>query len=145
MILFNSSQRQDFINIKDFKELNNAMLYIVQEFFFRLHQGPGINDLARTFGTFLVAKVEKRNLNPNKQMRLIEQPKQYSEPLSLSVDLNIKYPKYSLAEDCLASVLQALRRSSSTFTSVYVAVQKLKMALARASVQLGWQCQTERC
>ncbi|GJZ58560.1 hypothetical protein Tco_0614054 [Tanacetum coccineum] len=44
-----------------------------------------------------------------------------------------------------ASVLQTLKRSSSIFTSVYVAVQKLNKALARASVQLGWQCQAERC
>ncbi|GJV98292.1 UBN2 domain-containing protein [Tanacetum coccineum] len=28
---------------------------------------------------------------------------------------------------------------------VYVVVQKLKKTLARASVQLGWQCQAERC
>ncbi|GJZ09674.1 hypothetical protein Tco_0543957 [Tanacetum coccineum] len=73
MTLFNSSQRKDFINIEDFKELNIEMMYNVQEIFFRLHQGSGINDLARTFSTFLVDEVEKRNLNPNKQMRLIEQ------------------------------------------------------------------------
>ncbi|GJU15466.1 hypothetical protein Tco_1143432 [Tanacetum coccineum] len=73
MILFNSSQRQDFVSIEDFEELNNEMMYDVQEIFFRLHKGPRINDLAWTFSTFLVAKVEKRNLNPNKQMRLIEQ------------------------------------------------------------------------
>ncbi|GJR55150.1 hypothetical protein Tco_1405671 [Tanacetum coccineum] len=40
---------------------------------------------------------------------------------------------------------QVLRRSSSIFTSVYVAVQKLKKTLARASVQLGWQFQAKRC
>ncbi|GJW35319.1 kinase-like domain, phloem protein 2-like protein [Tanacetum coccineum] len=45
----------------------------------------------------------------------------------------------------LASVIQVLKRSSSIFTSVYVAVQKLKKALARALVQLGWQFQAERC
>ncbi|GKC97386.1 hypothetical protein Tco_1167661 [Tanacetum coccineum] len=54
MILFNSSQRKYFIGIEDFEELNNEM----------------------TFSTFLVAEVEKRNLNPNKQMRLIEQLRQ---------------------------------------------------------------------
>ncbi|GKA91533.1 hypothetical protein Tco_0813403 [Tanacetum coccineum] len=59
----------------------------------RLHQGPGQDDLARTFSSLLVA--------------------------------------------------EALRRSNSIFTSVYVAVQKLKKALARALVQLGWQCQAE--
>ncbi|GJV42638.1 hypothetical protein Tco_1421078 [Tanacetum coccineum] len=73
MNLFNSSQRKDFVSIEDFKELNNEMMHNVQEILFKLHQRPGINDLARTFSTFLVAEVEKRNLNPNKQMRLIEQ------------------------------------------------------------------------
>ncbi|GJT05709.1 hypothetical protein Tco_0840171 [Tanacetum coccineum] len=43
-----------------------------------------------------------------------------------------------------ASVLQVLR-SSGIFTSVYVAVQILKKALARALIQLGWQFQAERC
>ncbi|GJT97726.1 zinc finger, CCHC-type containing protein [Tanacetum coccineum] len=60
-----------------------------------------------------------------------------SVPFSLLVDLNIKYPKSRLAEDSSALVLQALKRSSSIFTSVYVAVQKLKKSLARASVKLG--------
>ncbi|GJR84746.1 hypothetical protein Tco_0155531 [Tanacetum coccineum] len=73
MILFNSHQKQDFVGIKDFDDLNNEMLYNVQEIFFRLHKGYGTNDPTRTFSTFLVAKVEKRNLNPSKQMRLIEQ------------------------------------------------------------------------
>ncbi|GKD02319.1 hypothetical protein Tco_1177293 [Tanacetum coccineum] len=66
----------DFVSIEDFRELTNEMLYTIQEIFFRLHQGSGINDLARTFSTFLVAEVEKRNLNPSKQMRLIEQLRQ---------------------------------------------------------------------
>ncbi|GKE51896.1 hypothetical protein Tco_1487052, partial [Tanacetum coccineum] len=72
------------------------------EIFFRLHQGPSQDDLARTFRSFLLAEVEKRNKNPLKQMRAMQQ-----------------------------------LRSSSIFTSVYVAVQKLKKTLARASVQLG--------
>ncbi|GKB55768.1 hypothetical protein Tco_0911954 [Tanacetum coccineum] len=37
MILFNLKQRQDFINIEDFKELNNDMMYHVHEIFIRLH------------------------------------------------------------------------------------------------------------
>ncbi|GJV26980.1 hypothetical protein Tco_1383428 [Tanacetum coccineum] len=76
MILFNSRQRQDFINIEDFEELNNDMLYHVQDIFFRLRQGPGMYDLARTFSSFLVAEVDKRNLNPLKKIRLIEQLRQ---------------------------------------------------------------------
>ncbi|GJU83813.1 hypothetical protein Tco_1291359 [Tanacetum coccineum] len=38
-----------------------------------LHKGLGMDDLARTFSSLLVAEVDKRNLNPNKQMKLIEQ------------------------------------------------------------------------
>ncbi|GJV37689.1 hypothetical protein Tco_1410166 [Tanacetum coccineum] len=98
-----------------------------------------VHDFHEYFSSLLLAEVDKRNLNPLKQMRVIKQLGH------LSVDLNIKYPKYSLAEDNSVSVLQVLRRSSSIFTSVYVAVQKLKNTLARASVQLGWQCQAERC
>ncbi|GKF65740.1 hypothetical protein Tco_0192257, partial [Tanacetum coccineum] len=64
MILFNSKQRQDFISIGDFEELNNHMFYHVQKILFRLHRGPRIDDLARTFSSFLVTEVYKRNLNP---------------------------------------------------------------------------------
>ncbi|GJU24851.1 hypothetical protein Tco_1163472 [Tanacetum coccineum] len=73
---FKSTKRQDFISIEDFEELNNDMLYHVQEIFFKLHQGLRTDDLARTFSSFLVAEVDKRNLNPLKQMRLIEQRRQ---------------------------------------------------------------------
>ncbi|GKC26519.1 hypothetical protein Tco_1033813 [Tanacetum coccineum] len=89
------------------------------EIFFRLHQGPDKDDHARTFSSFIFAEVDRRNLNPLKQMRDIEQ---------LSSTL----------------VLQVLR-SSGIFTSVYVAVQILKKALTRALIQLGWQFQAERC
>ncbi|GJU77384.1 hypothetical protein Tco_1274454 [Tanacetum coccineum] len=40
------------------------------------HQGPGADDHARSFSSFLLAKVDKRNLNPLKQMRTIEQLRQ---------------------------------------------------------------------
>ncbi|GJV81742.1 hypothetical protein Tco_1517612 [Tanacetum coccineum] len=42
----------------------------------RLHQGPRLNDHARTFSSLLLAKIDKRNLNPLKQMRVIEQLRQ---------------------------------------------------------------------
>ncbi|GKC23704.1 hypothetical protein Tco_1025854 [Tanacetum coccineum] len=48
--------------------LNNPCL----EIFFRLYQGHVIDDHARTFSFFLLAKVGKRNLNPLKQMRTIK-------------------------------------------------------------------------
>ncbi|GJZ61958.1 hypothetical protein Tco_0618095 [Tanacetum coccineum] len=68
------------------------------------------------------------------------QARVYKKHDGYGVDLHIKYHNSSLAEESSASALQALKRSSSIFTSVYMAVQKLKKALARASVQLDWQC-----
>ncbi|GJU53444.1 pleiotropic drug resistance protein 1-like protein [Tanacetum coccineum] len=108
MIMFNSYHRQDFVTIKDLKDFSNTMLYTVQEIFFRRHQGPGLDDHARTFSSLLLAKIDKRNLNPLKQMRVIEQLRQ-GRLLAPS-----------------ASALQVLRRLGSIFTSVYAAVQKLK-------------------
>ncbi|GJV26701.1 hypothetical protein Tco_1383149 [Tanacetum coccineum] len=64
---------QAFVTIEDLKDFPNTMLYIVQEIFFRCHQGPGLDDHARTFSSLLLAKVDYRNLNPLKQMRVIEQ------------------------------------------------------------------------
>ncbi|GJY31247.1 hypothetical protein Tco_0414742 [Tanacetum coccineum] len=46
---------------------------LVLEIFFRLHQGPRLDDHARTFSSLLLAEVDKRNLNPLKKMRIIEQ------------------------------------------------------------------------
>ncbi|GJY80350.1 hypothetical protein Tco_0493101 [Tanacetum coccineum] len=43
------------------------------EIYIRLHKGLRMDDFARTFSSLLVAEVDKRNLNPNKQMKLIEQ------------------------------------------------------------------------
>ncbi|GJY81150.1 hypothetical protein Tco_0493901 [Tanacetum coccineum] len=40
------------------------------------HQGHGLDDHARTFSTLLLAEIDKRNLNPLKQMRTIEQLRQ---------------------------------------------------------------------
>ncbi|GJU11786.1 hypothetical protein Tco_1134182 [Tanacetum coccineum] len=66
MIMFNSYHRHDFVTIEDLKDFSNAMLYTVQEIFFRRHQGPGVDDHARTFSSLLLAEVDKRNLNPLK-------------------------------------------------------------------------------
>ncbi|GJZ11430.1 hypothetical protein Tco_0546189 [Tanacetum coccineum] len=76
MIMFNSYHRQDFVTIKDPKDFSNTMLYTIQEIFFRRHQGPGLNDNARTFSSLLLTEIDKRNLNPLKQMRVIEQLRQ---------------------------------------------------------------------
>nr|GEW89775.1 hypothetical protein [Tanacetum cinerariifolium] len=42
----------------------------------RLHQGPGLDDHARTFSSLLLDEVDKRNLNPLKQMRAIKNLRQ---------------------------------------------------------------------
>ncbi|GJS48767.1 hypothetical protein Tco_0598888 [Tanacetum coccineum] len=36
----------------------------------------GLDDHVRTFSSLLLAEIDKRNLNPLKQMRFIEQPRQ---------------------------------------------------------------------
>ncbi|GJS57481.1 hypothetical protein Tco_0652265 [Tanacetum coccineum] len=84
--LFSKKERKNVVDlhdyfkstksIEDFEELNNDMLYHVQEIFFRLHRGPRMDYLARTFSSFLIVGVDKRNLNPLKKMRLIEQQRQ---------------------------------------------------------------------
>ncbi|GKD73939.1 hypothetical protein Tco_1332221 [Tanacetum coccineum] len=61
MIMFNSYHRQDFVTIEDLKDFPNTMLYTVQEIFFRRHQGPRLDDHARTFSTLL--KQLKKRLN----------------------------------------------------------------------------------
>ncbi|GKC56352.1 hypothetical protein Tco_1083950, partial [Tanacetum coccineum] len=76
MILFNSYHRQDFVTIKYLKDFSNTMYYIVQEIFFRRHQGPGLDDIAWTFSSLLLAEIDKRNLNPLKQIMIIEQLRQ---------------------------------------------------------------------
>nr|GEV06210.1 hypothetical protein [Tanacetum cinerariifolium] len=72
MIMFNSYHREDFVTIKYLKDFSKSMLYTVQEIFFRRRQGLGVDDHARTFSSLLLAKVDKRNLNPLKQMRTIK-------------------------------------------------------------------------
>nr|GFB08267.1 hypothetical protein [Tanacetum cinerariifolium] len=73
MIMFNSYYRQDFVTIEDIKDFLNEMLYTRQEIFFRLHQGPGLADHAKTFSSLWLVEVNKRNPNPLNQMRTIEQ------------------------------------------------------------------------
>ncbi|GKB68473.1 hypothetical protein Tco_0929885 [Tanacetum coccineum] len=59
--------KKDFVTIEDVKDFSNAMLYTVHEIFFRQHQGPRVDDHARTFSSLLLAKVDKINSNPLKQ------------------------------------------------------------------------------
>nr|GEZ68312.1 hypothetical protein [Tanacetum cinerariifolium] len=73
MIMFYSYNRQDFVTIKYLKYFSNTMLHTIQEIFFRRYQGPRLDDYARTFSSLLLIEVDKINLNPLKQMRVIEQ------------------------------------------------------------------------
>ncbi|GJY38568.1 hypothetical protein Tco_0424932 [Tanacetum coccineum] len=59
MILFNSYHRQDFVTIEDLKDFLNAMLYTVQEIFFKRHQGPGVDDLLEPSVLFCLPKLIK--------------------------------------------------------------------------------------
>ncbi|GKC61926.1 hypothetical protein Tco_1089524 [Tanacetum coccineum] len=49
---------------------------VLEEILFRLYQGPRLDDYAMTFSSLLLAEIDKRNLNPRKQMRVIEQLRQ---------------------------------------------------------------------
>nr|GEW47191.1 hypothetical protein [Tanacetum cinerariifolium] len=118
---------EDFVTIEDLKDFSNVMLYTVQEIFFRRHQGPGVDDHAKTFSSLLLAEVDKRNLNPLKQMRTIEQLRQYS---------------VSDAEVPSALALQVLRILGSIFTSMYAAKvykagKRLLYAKRNKAISLG--------
>ncbi|GJV96221.1 hypothetical protein Tco_1547798 [Tanacetum coccineum] len=76
MILFNLYHRQYFVTIEDLRDFPNIMLYTVQEIFFRLYQGSGVDDHARTFSSLLLVEIDKGNMNPLKQIRVIEQLRQ---------------------------------------------------------------------
>nr|GEX13456.1 hypothetical protein [Tanacetum cinerariifolium] len=65
--------------LKENKKLKSSVQYedhlagiVLNELVF----GPGLDDHARTISSLLPAEIDKRNLNPLKQMRTIEQPRQ---------------------------------------------------------------------
>nr|GEX03800.1 hypothetical protein [Tanacetum cinerariifolium] len=72
----NKRLKQDFVTIKDFRDFSNTMLYSVQKIFFTLHQGLRLDDHARTFSSLLLTEIDKRYLNPLKQIRVIKQLRQ---------------------------------------------------------------------
>ncbi|GJU59991.1 hypothetical protein Tco_1064969 [Tanacetum coccineum] len=77
-----NKKRKHADDIHDFFRANKRLKSSVQyedhpaENFFRLNQGPGLDDHARTFSSLLLAEIDKRNLNPLKQMRVIKQLRQ---------------------------------------------------------------------
>ncbi|GKA18318.1 transcription factor LHW-like protein isoform X1 [Tanacetum coccineum] len=74
------------------------------EILFRLHQGPGIDDHVRTFSSFLLAEEEVVG--------------SVAEPFSLSLDLNIKSPKYKQTEDSSACIVEETSASVLRFSLV---------------------------
>ncbi|GKB08802.1 hypothetical protein Tco_0837114 [Tanacetum coccineum] len=91
--------------------------------------GPGLDDHAKTFSSLLLAEVDKRNLNPLKQMRAIEQLRQLFVYSNRGRLLGSVLEPFKVSS---ASALQVLKRFRSIFTSVYAAVQKLKNAFAKS-------------
>nr|GEW67925.1 hypothetical protein [Tanacetum cinerariifolium] len=91
MIMFNSYHRQDVVTIEDLKDFSNTMLYTVQEILFRSHQGLGLDDHARTFSSLLLAEVDKRNLNPLKQIIVIEQLRRTSTLEMIIEDIQVHH------------------------------------------------------
>ncbi|GKE41332.1 hypothetical protein Tco_1468616 [Tanacetum coccineum] len=83
-----------------------------------LHQGPGLDDDARTFSSLLLAEIDK--LNPLKQMRVIDQLRR------LFVYSNKRRLLGSVPEPFSLSVLRRLR---SIFTLVYAAKLKRIVSL----------------
>nr|GEX92233.1 hypothetical protein [Tanacetum cinerariifolium] len=63
----------DHFRLEDFQ---NEVLYNAQEIFFGIHQDTRLDDHPRTFSSLLLVEVDKKNLNPLKQMRAIEQLRQ---------------------------------------------------------------------
>nr|GEX29821.1 hypothetical protein [Tanacetum cinerariifolium] len=112
----NKRLKQDFVTIEDLKDFSSTMLYTVQEIFFRQHQGLRLDDHARTFSSLLLAEVDKRNLNPLKQMRVIEQLRQSffsvssSSPLKIGKNLHFCICSGTKSEEGLLKVYKAGKR-----------------------------------
>nr|GEY87596.1 hypothetical protein [Tanacetum cinerariifolium] len=85
----------------------------------------GLDDHAKTFSSLLLAEINKRNLNPLKQMgRLLGS---VPEPFSLSVDLNIKSLSVSQAEIFQLESLKLLQRQLFRFLEDW---EKLKRVVS---------------
>ncbi|GJZ29392.1 hypothetical protein Tco_0574039 [Tanacetum coccineum] len=110
MIMFNSYHRQDFVTIKNLKDFSNTMQYTIQEIF-RRHQGPGLDDHARTFSSLLLVEVDNRNLNPLKQMRTIKHLRHYHFDLLKFLQLQL----FRSLEDWEVSSLQFMQRAGKDF------------------------------
>ncbi|GKC59889.1 hypothetical protein Tco_1087487, partial [Tanacetum coccineum] len=109
--------KQDFVTIEDLKDFKNAMLYTVQEIFFKRHQGPRVDDYARTFSSLLLAEVDKRNLNPLKHMRTIKQLRHNYEFMNRSSKKELIEP-YNEPEGVLHSLRKLFKTTSFDHSSL---------------------------
>ncbi|GJW67160.1 retrovirus-related pol polyprotein from transposon TNT 1-94 [Tanacetum coccineum] len=138
----NKRLKHDFVTVKDFRDFPNTMLYVVQEIFFRLHQGPGLDDHARTFSSLLLAEVDKRNLNPLKQMRIIEQLSvSQAEVFQLESLKLLQRQLFRSLEDWEVSSLQCMqrRRISSKSSFSQVSATPLSTAFISTSIVQDFQ------
>ncbi|GJX62044.1 hypothetical protein Tco_0294944 [Tanacetum coccineum] len=86
----------------------------VLEIFFRLHQGPGLDDHAKTFNSLLLAEIDKRNLNPLKQMKVIKQLSiTQAEVFQLESLKVLQRQLFRSLEDWEVSSIQFMQRSSN--------------------------------
>ncbi|GJU28179.1 zinc finger, CCHC-type containing protein [Tanacetum coccineum] len=85
----------------------------VLEIFFRNHQGPGLDDHARTFNSLLLTESDKRNLNLLKQMRTIKQLSGSETEEGLCKEL-----QFIFVDNSKLNVIYLLNRSLKRFVSL---------------------------
>ncbi|GKA11474.1 hypothetical protein Tco_0691020 [Tanacetum coccineum] len=121
---FKYTKRHDFVTIKYVRDLTNEMLYNVQEIFFRLHQGHGLDDHARTFSSLLLTEVDKRNMNPLKQIGAIEQLRHSTSALQ-----KVKIEKEKKVAEAEAAMLKAQPSYPNIHQLIEIMVTSLKTEL----------------
>ncbi|GJW90151.1 zinc finger, CCHC-type containing protein [Tanacetum coccineum] len=129
----------DFVTIEDMKDFSNTMIYTVQEIFFRRHQDPGLDDHARTFSSILLAEIDKRNLNPLKQIRVIEQLRHLCSGTKTEEGI-CKELQFSLVDNSKLDDVYLLKRSRNEmfhFSKVYKAEKRLLYVKKNKAISLG--------
>ncbi|GJQ94593.1 hypothetical protein Tco_0005732 [Tanacetum coccineum] len=113
-----NKKRKHADDIHDFFRANKRL---------KTHQGPGLDDHAMTFSSLLLAKIDKRNLNPLKQMRVIKL-------LSITQAEVFQFESLKFLQRQLFKSLEDWEVSSLQFMQRYINYKRL---LVRALVQLG--------
>nr|GEU51070.1 hypothetical protein [Tanacetum cinerariifolium] len=97
----------------------------VLEIFFRLHEGLRLDDHAKTFSSLLLAKVDKRNLNPLKQMRTIEQLRLNRKEEEIYEELDREGREKERRLDCYVKEIRTTRPSPCVKKGIYSALATL--------------------